>query len=237
MRITYSFSSLQDLSDLSSGEKLLKILSTNGLIVEKADDSEPIRKEFDETLLSDYWKGVGLPGEHLACYFLFKGQKEIKFSGMAIWKKNLGPKTNNFNCLLLKINIPQKYDVRKLITLGDELFAWSGAVYGYISEDSKNGAMVVQGGLYSGIPDLLWVNYFGSSYLMEPDFYLPAGNFSVGNGVRVHLSDNPNDDKLADSSFLQSSKEQFGVEWFWKGSPNKRRRPAFDHSALIRPQT
>lgn len=234
MKLTYVFRSLKDLSSLSQGERLLEILLSHGLVVDKADEKEPIRREFDASMLPDRWKGRGPAGGHSSCYFLFKGQKEIKFSGMVTWDINLGPHTQVFNGMLLRLNIPKKFEVNSLINLGDELFTWSDSDYGFITEDSKNWSMTVPGGLYYGLPGLMWVNYFGPAYLKEPDFHIPADHVSVGQGLRVRLSEKPNDDILGDSGFLQNWKEQFGVEWFWKGSRNKRRIPSFDHSALIR---
>lgn len=234
MRLTYSFLSLQDLSNLSQGKRLLEILLSHGLVVDKADEGEPIRRDFEASMLPERWKGVGLAGGSSTCYFLFKGQKETKFTGMATWNLNLGPRTRAFNGVDLWLNIPKNFEVNKLINLGDELFTWSGAVYGYITEVSKDWAKTMPSGIYLGLPGLMWVNYFGSAYLMEPDFHIPADHVSVGQGVRVCLREKPSDDTLGDSSFLQNWKNQFGAEWFWKGSPNKRRIPVFDHSALIR---
>lgn len=118
--------------------------------------------------------------------------------------------------------------------LGDELFIWSGSEYGFITEISKDWTMTGTGGLYNGIPGLMWVNYFRPAYLKEPDFHIPSDYVSVGQGVRVYLSEKPSDDILGDSDFLQNRKNQFGAEWFWKGNKNKPRRPLFDHPALIR---
>lgn len=235
VKMTYSFSSLQDLSNLSKGEKLLEILLSHGLVVDKVDEKEPIRREFDASMLPDCWKGRGPAGGHSTCCFLFKGQTKIKFSGMITWNINLRPNTKAFNGVLLRLNIPKNFEGINFIKLGDELFTWSDSVYGYITEDSKDWSVkALRGGLYHGLAGLMWVNYFGSAYLTEPDFHISADHVSVGQGVRVCLSEKPSDDILGDSDFLQNRKNQFGAEWFWKGSPNKRRIPVFDHSALIR---
>ncbi len=205
-------------------------------MVAKADDHEPVRRDFDASMLPERWKGVGLAGHSECCNFLFKfkGQKERKFSGMVTWNLNLGPGTRAFNGVDLWLNIPKNFEVNSLINLGDELFTWSNSVYGYITENSKDWSMKVPGGIYYGLPGLMWVNYFGLAYLLEPDFHIPADQVSVGQGVKVCLSEKPNDEILSDSSFLPNYKNQFGAEWFWKGTQNKRRIPFFDHSALIR---
>ena len=233
VKITFDFSSLKDFSNLSHGERLLEILFSHGFMIDKADDAEPIRRDFDASMLPERWKGVGPAGGHSTCYFLFKGQKERKFSGMVTWNINLRQGTQVFNGLLFQLNIPKNFEVNRLINLGDELFKWSDAVYGYITEDSKDLVRTVPGGLYLGLPGLMWVNYFGPEYIKGPDFHIPDDHVAVGQGVRVCLSDKPSDDILGDSDFLQNWKEHFGAEWFWKGS-KKRRIPSFDHSALIR---
>ena len=55
--MTFSFLSLNDLSDLSKGEKLFEILSSYKLTIEKADEYEPIRKEFTFSRFKEIWKG------------------------------------------------------------------------------------------------------------------------------------------------------------------------------------
>jgi hypothetical protein len=97
LKISYSFFSLKDLSDISNGERLLGILSSYGLVVDKAGDKEPIRKDFITSDLPEIWKGVGLDGKSSTCYFLFKGKMEIKFSGMVTWGVDLHPNTKSFN--------------------------------------------------------------------------------------------------------------------------------------------
>lgn len=234
MKLTYSFKSLRNWCELSEVERLLEILSSHGLVVDKADDKEPIRKDFDASMLPDLWKGKGLGGEYSKCYFLFKGQSNVKFSGMVTWTINLPPGTRSFNGVHLTLNLPEKFEVNNFISLGDELFTWSVSVYGYITEELKNWSNAMPTGIYAGLPGLMWVNYFGLPYLMESDFHIPVDHVSVGQGVRVCLSEKPSDDILGDSDFLQNCKNQFGADWFWKGSPNKCRIPVFDHSALIR---
>lgn len=137
MRITFSFSSLKDLSDISNGERFIEILLSNGLIIEKAGDCEPIKKCFTINDLPQVWKGVGI-GDFKTCYFLFKGKREIKFTGMVIWKNNLYPGSKSINGINLWLAIPKSCDFKKLIQLGDDIFKWSDAVYGYITEDSKD---------------------------------------------------------------------------------------------------
>lgn len=234
VKITIDFSSLKDFSNIMQGERLLEILFSHGFVIDKADEAEPIRRDFDASTLPELWKGVGPPGGHSTCWFLFKGQKETRFSGMVSWRINLNQGTRAFNGLLFQLNISKNFEVNRLINLGDELFKWSNGVYGYITEDSKDLCRTVPGGLYLGLPGLMWVNYFGPEYIKESDFHIPDNHVAVGQGVRVCLSEKPSDDILSDSHILQSWKEQFGVEWFWKGSRKKRRVPSFDHSALIR---
>lgn len=202
--------------------------------MDKADDSEPIRKNFNASMLPERWKGVGPAGGHSTCYFLFNGQKKVKFSGMVTWNINLGSNTRIFNGVHLWMNIPKDYEVNRLIKLGDELFTWSGAVYGYITEGSKDRSKKMPGGLYLGLPCLMWVNYFGPTYIKEPDFHIPDDHVSVGQGVRACLSEKPSDDILDDPCFLQKCMNQYGAVWFWEGARHKRQRPIFDHSALIR---
>jgi len=237
LKITYSFLSLSDLSDLSKGEKLLEILSSYNLTIEKADEHEPIRKEFTLSRFKEIWKGRRLEGEEFtSCYFLFKGKREIKFMGMASWAVGIHPNSKSFNGISLWLTIPKKYDVNKLIKLGDDLFVWSEAIYGYITEDSKDPTYNLQiGNVYDGLPGLLWVNYFGAPYLKEPDFHILKDHVLVSHGARLILSERPDDEKLSDIDFLENIKKQIGIEWFWS-RPRRRdlKVPYFDRTAITR---
>lgn len=262
MRITINFFSLKDLSDLSNGEKLLEILSSYGLVIEKAGEYEPIRKEFTLCDFPQIWKGRGKAGSpYKSCDFLFKGKKEISFSGSASWNLGLPPNTNTVQGVCLWLTITKKYDVSRIIRLADELFIWSEAVYGYVTEDSKNISRLRRyinerhsvsfGNVYSGIPGLLWVNYFGVPYLKEEDFRLPENSTKVGHGAKLILTERPDDERLSDLNFLKFYTKQIGSEWFYpieKIEGNKCfmpknfqeqdiKIPLFDNSAIVRQES
>lgn len=238
MKITYDFSSLKDLSDVSNAEKLLKILTSNGLIIDKAGGHEPIRKEFNVNNLHELWGYIRTDGRCSSNYFLFKGKREIRFSGMATWNLNLHPNNGSFNGLALWLSTPPKYDIKKLIQLGDDIFEWCEAVYGYITEsisDPYSDIDNMPGNIYEGIPSLMWVNYFGYPYIMEPDFNIPDNYVSVNHGMRLNLTETPNDERLRDQTFLQSCVNKIGDEWFWhKHRRCNTRIPNFDKSEITR---
>lgn len=233
MKISYSFYFLKDVSKLSNGEELLKILSSYRLAVDKADDLEPIRKDFIESNFPEMWKGRGIDGGCSSCDFLFKGKKQINFSGMVTWNINLHPNTKAFNGIHLWLSIPKSYNVGSLVQLGDDIFIWSDAVYGYITEESKDPSSDLIGNIYDGLPGLMWINYFGKPYIIESDFHIPNNHVPLGHGIKFMLSETPNDEKLSDSNFLESSKNDIGVEWFWS-HPRKHNKkvPVFDRSAV-----
>lgn len=236
MKLTYRFSSLADWSSVESGEGLLQILHSHGLLIDKADDAEPIRKVFDPSSLSDFWRGVGPEGGHATCYFLFRGQKESRFSGMVTWNKNLSPRSKAFNGLSLWLTPPKGWNADKLVHLGDELFIWSKAVYGFISEDSKDQSQRRPGWISEWLPGVMWVNYFGESYVTASEFHVPQESVSVGQGTRLRVTHSPEDPRLADTNFVQQIKRQIGAEWFGEGPRSKYRVPLFDRSGIVRPQ-
>lgn len=235
MKISCSFYSLQDLSDISNGEKLLEILLSGGLIIDKAGNHEPIRKDFSMNKLREIWKRSEIDGEYSECCFLFKGKEEIKFSGMATWSVNVHPNSKSFNGIDLWINTPKNYNTNKLIELGDKLFAWSGAEYGYITEDSKGPSDETPKNIYNGIFGLVWINYFGPAYTKEPTFNIPDRHTLVGDGIRVDLAETPNDESLSDTVFLESNKEKIGAEWFsCKSGKYRVKIPILDRSAITK---
>lgn len=235
MRITFSFDTLKDLSDISDGEKLIELLLLNGLIIDKAGDYEPIKRDFTISDLPDIWKGRG--GNIKSCYFLFKGKKEINFSGMVTWNANLYPNSEIVNGIGLWLNVPKNYSIDWLIHLGDDIFIWSKAEYGYITENSKDPYInrTAQGNIYNGIPGLMWVNYFGSPYLADSEFHIPDDSVSVNHGIRITLSELPNDKCLSDLNYLANIKNKIGKEWFWE-RPHKYKIkvPVFDNSAITK---
>lgn len=234
LKISYSFDSTKDLSDLKNGESLLDILLSNGLIIEKSGAQEPIRESFNIDKMPEMWKGSGIDGGCSTCYFLFKGQKDIKFSGMVIWELNLHPNSKALNHISLWLNIPKKYDIKRLLQLGDDIFTWSRAEYGYITENSKILTPLTVN-IQDGLTGLMWVNYFGPSYISETDFHIPDDYVTINHGVRIMLSETPDDDLLRDSNFLESTKNKFGAEWFWDYPvKHKRKKPILDKSEIIR---
>lgn len=234
LKISYSFDSTKDLSDLTNGERLLEILLSNGLIIDKAGSQEPIRELFDINKLPEMWKGTGIEGRCSSCYFLFKGQKDIKFSGMVTWNLNLHPNSKAVNGIGLWLNIAKKHDINRLVRLGDDIFEWSKAEYGYITEDSKLPTPLTVN-IHEGLPGLMWVNYFGPSYIAEPEFHIPNDHVAINHGVRITLAETPNDDSLRDSNFLENIKNTLGAEWFWDYPiKHKRKRPLFDKSEITR---
>lgn len=235
MRISFSFNTLKDLSALSKGERFLEILSSNGLCIEKASTCEPIRGDFEASKLPDMWKGVGPKGGHSTCCFLFKGKTEISFSGMVIWDIDLPPGSKALNSISLWLNIRKSYDLCRLIKLGDDIFTWAEAIYGYITENSKYQPNLIAGNIYSGLPGLMWANYFGRAYINEPDFHIPDEQVPVGHGIRFNLTETPNDEKLSDSDFLRSRMDEIGYDWFWHRPANyKKKLPVFDNSQITR---
>lgn len=235
MKISYSFYSLKDISNLSHGERLLEILSAYDLVIEKADNHEPIKKTFVRNDFAKMWNDGETNKNRLSCDFLFKGTKKFRFSGMATWNTNLHPNTEAFNGIDLWISVPKNYSVKELLQLGDDIFTWSDAVYGYVSEESKEPINNMIGSIYNGLPGLMWINYFGKPYIMEEDFHIPNNCTPICDGIKLVLSEKPDDDKLSNLTFLESIKREIGTEWF-RNRPRgcNRRIPVFDKSQITK---
>ncbi len=226
MKISYLFYTLKDLSDIAKGNEFLYIMQQYGLVIDKASSYEPINKDFEVMNLVNMWKTNENGGMPSSCCFLFKGKK---FTGMVSWHINLYPHTKAFNGIYLTLTVPKTYSTNSLIQLGDDIFIWSGAVYGFISEESKEAS----GNLHLGIPGLMWINYFGPEYTNESDFHTPSNHVFVGNGIRFNLVEIPNDKRLDDLAFIQSIKDEIGDLWFFKEPIKSNRRvPVFDKSEI-----
>lgn len=231
-----SFYSLLDMSSLSTGEKLLKILLSYGLTIEKADNQEPIKKDYANNIFPELWRGRGIEGKSSSCSFLFKGSNEIKFKGMITWNLNVHPNSRILNGIHLWLTIPKNYNISNIIQLGDDIFMWSEAVYGYITKESLDPSNDLKGNAYEGIPELLWVNYFGAPYTNNHDFHIPKDSKSIGHGIRFILTEKPTDERLSDLNFLTSQKEIIGRDWFWSRPRNFNLKvPFFDRSAITNP--
>jgi hypothetical protein len=236
VKLTYSFRSLADWHDLKRGKELVDVLKASDFVIEKVDDKEPIRKNFEEQRLPNYWVGRGLPGQHSTCYFLFKGSRPYKFSGMVTWKRDLPTGSTWLNTLHLDITISGKSrpESDALLNLGDKLFSWSQAVHGFITDAALYSPLVRPPAMRLYIPKLFWVNYFGQEYLSNPDFRIAVPSTTLRSGVRVDLGSIYDDPRSADEGYLREAKMKFGLGWFGEGKPDELRMPAFDFSALCK---
>ncbi len=236
MRIDISINTVKNLSDLSYGESLLDILKDFGLVIEKVNAYEPVNKPFEPENFPQMWSGKN------DCTFLFKGSKEVSFSGMASWVRNLHPDSQIVCGVNIFFNLKKNYDVNKLLQLGDALFIWCDAFYGAITEHAKDPIYTDYQYVNSGrmLYHLFWANYFGKPYMDEPDFNIPADPIKVGNGVRVMLADSPTDEKLSDPAYIQMRKQEIGEEWFWVKPDKilrkelKKKVPFMDRSEITR---
>lgn len=237
MRLTLDFRSLADWEPIARGEALMKQLKLAGFEVEKAGSSEPVRLEYTEETVRAVWPSISLPGKSSTGYFLFKGKRPFRFSGMVIWNKNLPPASTLFNYLSLNLTVDKRWlaQADRLIELGDRLFEWSGAVNGFITLAELHDPLARPPAQRMYLPGVYWVNYFGHDYCNRPGFRLPESAVALSSGVRVVLGSGPDDLGLADTNgLLHSVKSEIGLGWFGEGDSSQFQIPPFDFSALRR---
>ena len=98
---------------------------------------------------------------------------------------------------------------------------------------SKGSIYVSRGNIYDGIPDLMWINYFGKSYVENNDFHLLENSIVLKDGVRLQLTEMLNDLRLAEPDFLESKKISVGLKWFWQNPKIcDVKVPSFDRSEI-----
>lgn len=233
-KVTFSYTSLADWSNLQHATSLLDALADHDLIIERVGNAEPIRHLFEPASLPTWWKGVGPEGGHSTCYFLFKGQGKLRFSGMVVWNKNLGARSRAFNGLSVWLTLPKGCDPSQLIQLGDALFTWSSAVFGYITLAEYDQTPKRPGHITQWLPAPMWVNYYGPEYFTNDDFHLPDSHVCVSHGVRVLLAHRADDLILGDQEHLQAAKARIGLPWFGEGPRSGYRVPVFDRTAITR---
>jgi len=235
MKLTYSYRALTDWGDVLRGQSFIDILESAGLKVEGVDGKEPIKKEFKAGALSEHWAGRGLPGQHSTCYFLFKGQGKCKFSGMVTWHRDLPEESTYFNSLNVWLSIGKsRPDPVWFLDLGDRLFGWSQAYYGFISLDTLYDPLHRPAAKRLFIPKLFWANYFGQDYLSCSDFRLPVPAADLPTGKRMVLGSSFDDPCLADETYLSSVAEEIGLGWFGEGNADEYRIPDLDFALLWR---
>ena len=228
MRIDICLETLKDLSGIHNCNKLLDILSSHGFCIEKIGKYEPVKKEFSKEDFEKLWEGYTSPEGITSCGIIFKGTADAKFTGMISWSKNLHPSSPilSVNMFSLWLNVKKSYDMGKLVNLTDEIFEWSGAVYGYIAEKGKNFfdlqmrlednfSRYLLLNVYGGLLGLRWVNYFGKPYLAEKDFTLPESAVMLAHGAKLQLTEKPDDERLTDVQFLANYYSIIGDKWFW----------------------
>lgn len=236
VKLAYSYRSLMDWGDISRGHDLVQLLECSGLKIEKVDDKEPVRQDFLAQELPSYWLGRGLPGQHLTCYFLFKGSRPYKFSGMVTWKRLLPDESTWMNTLHMDFTISGKTRPEPdwLVGVGDQLFGWTQASHGFITDASLFNPLGRSPAKRLYLPQLFWVNYFGLDYLSSPDFCVPTAAVDMPSGKRLVIGNGYDDARLADKGFLETIVAEFGLGWFGEGHPDEFRMPDFDFSALRR---
>lgn len=231
------FRSLADWSAPSTGFAFIDLLESRGLKIEKANDHEPIRKVFDPS--TPFWAtpGTAIPGTQYASnYFLFKGARGLRFSGMAVWHRNLPPESTVFNYLYLWIHRTPRPTPDFVRELADALFLWSDAVSGYVTDEALDKPLSRPPEQRKYLSGLYWLNYFGPTYLSEPDFTLLAGSTPVGRGMRWSPGRDYDDPRLKDAAYLSARKLEIGAGWFAEGPREDWRLPKLDFSMLCRPE-
>jgi len=154
---------------------------------------------------------------------LFRGKEDVKFMGMVSCFTGMHQDSKAVNGVHLWLTVRKTYDINKFVLLGDDLFIWSEAVYGYITDSSKdlNNVFIQKemsqvniSSVSDGISGLMWLNYFGKPYLAEKDFRLPDGHAPVGHGARFCLSERPDDEVLSDLNYIKMHQQTIGTQWF-----------------------
>jgi len=91
----------------------------------------------------------------------------------------------------------------------------------------------IKGGVYNGIKDLMWINYFASSYINEDDFTLLENNNIIKNGVKFRITEKHDDEILCEPEFLEKLKRKIGIQWFWQNPKEcELKTPNFDKSEI-----
>jgi len=217
MRLYYSFKTVKDMCDKVKGEELVAVFDKYELHISKAGSYEPVRLAFERDRMADYWCGTSSDGKFFDNYFLFKGTENFKFTGMASWNKGLPAGSRVLNSIFIVINYPAKADLSSTVSIGDDLFTWSKAEYGFISEMSRRIDISEIGNIFTTLPGLHWVNYFSSSYIDNPDFHLSDNRVWVSHGTRIQIASRPDDPLVDDVKYKNRMIEQIGLQWFWDG--------------------
>jgi hypothetical protein len=226
------FETLKDIGTYSCAKEFLDIMSRNDIHIVKVDDSEPVRKPFDEELFFRFWCRKEEGNRFTSADILFNGRRISTLSGMINWRYNLARGREVVNGIHLDFRQTKNDDMRWIVTLCDDLFQWSGAVRGSISDIRVMDALKVGGNVYGGLCLPLWVNYYGEPYVQEKDFHIGPGFTKVGKGVRCILSARPDDSILMNLEFLKIHMTQIGEEWFRDNCRKREARLPVLHSEI-----
>lgn len=217
------------------GFALVDLLETRGMRIEKADDHEPVRMLFDPS--KPFWaapSAIGSRTQYASNWFLFKGAKGLRFSGMAVWHRNLPPGSTIFNFLYVWIHRTPHPTPDFARELADALFVWSDAVSGFVTDEALDRPLLRPPEQRKYLDSLYWLNYWGPEYLSEPDFVLPPGSTPVGRGMRWSPGGDYDDPRLKDDAYLSARKLEIGAGWFAEGPREGWRLPKLNFSLLCR---
>jgi hypothetical protein len=168
--------------------------------------------------------------------FLFRGSKGLKFSGMAVWRRNLPPGSAVFNFLHVWIDRTPRPNADFVTELADALFVWANATSGFVTDEALDKPLSRPPEQRKYLSGLYWLNYFGPMYLSEPDFSLLPGCTPVDRGMRWSPGGAYDDPRLKDDAYLSARKLEIGAGWFAEGPREGWRLPKLDFSVLCRPE-
>jgi hypothetical protein len=214
MHIEVDFRTLKDMSTDNHIKSFLELISKHSITLTHADGFEPVKSIFSEDAFTRLWQRNNDEDKFEEKWILFRGIRSSKLNGIIIWSRNLPPGSKGENLIHFSIRIKANDETSWIVRMSDDLFIWSSAICGYISERKIDERLPWSGGIFNGLPMLKWVNYYSESYLQESSFHLETKYALVGRGARVMISDQADDIILSDIAVLRERQLLMGQEWF-----------------------
>jgi len=167
------FYSVEDFGTEKKARDFFRILLEQGgpFIPERISQTEPVRGCFNRECLDDavrLWLEGGKDPEWHYSTPIMINRKPFRVQSMVIWNRGARATFNSLSLWIHQKFLSQKGSVESLLHLGEQLFSFSGALYGYISRTDVEEAQFVPGTLQTRLPGVFWANYFGPLYV---DFF------------------------------------------------------------------
>lgn len=168
-----NFYSVKDIGTEKKAREFFQLLIDQGkdFVPEKISKTEPLRGKFDLNDINaaaHMWLDCGKNPDIHSSTIMMSNKASFKVSIMVNWHRCSNASFNFVTVWLSPKCLLKNYGIEALLSFGEKLFDFTGALYGFISRVDVEISQFVAGTLITRLPGIFWANFFGPLYI---DFF------------------------------------------------------------------